>query len=202
MRAFRLSGVRNNRRNNNDKFLRYAVEMSAMDRLALSLDATAPTPAESGVAGDQVAGTPTDVNTHVAPPLEGQFLERAFLGLVANRPKNFGGDLHAPMIGAMINNLSHEKEMAKHQASELQTQLNALNAQLHTKEIQIVKLEVQLSEGRITNIIQKVCTFLSPVAVSIAIDLYKSNFAPAAALVAGLGALLLFTNFIPKRGAR
>lgn len=202
MRAFRLSGVRNNSRNNNDKFLRYAVEMSAMDRQALSLDATAPTPAESGVAGDQIAGSPTDVSTDVAPPLEGQFLERAFLGLVANRPKHFGGDLHAPIIGAMINNLSHEKEVAKQQASELQKQLDALTTQLHSKDIQIVKLEAELSQGRITNLIQKFCTFLSPVAVSIAIDLYKSSFVPAAVLVAGLGALLLSTNFFPKRGAK
>lgn len=172
-----------------------------MDRQSLSLDAAAPTPAESGVAGDQLAGSPTDVKTDV-PPLEGQFLERTFLGLVADRPSRFGGDLNAPMIGAMINNLSHEKELAKQQAIELQKQLNALTAQLHSKEIQIVKLEVQLGEGRITNIIQKVCTFLSPVAVSIAIDLYKSSFVPAAVLVAGVGLLLLLTNFIPKRGAK
>ena len=54
-----------------------------MDRQALSQDAAAPMPAESGVDGAQMAGSPTDVKTDIAPPFEGQFLERAFLGLVA-----------------------------------------------------------------------------------------------------------------------
>jgi hypothetical protein len=173
-----------------------------MDRQALSEDIAAPTPTESGVDGGQLAGSTADLKTDAAPPLEGQFLERAFLGLVADRPSRFGGDLNAPMIGAMINNLSHEKETAKQQVTELQKTVNALTAQLHSKEIDIVKLEAQLGEGHRANNIQKVCIFLSPVAVSIAIDLYKANLTPLAVLVGGLGALLLLMNFIPKRGVK
>lgn len=172
-----------------------------MTQLAPSHDSEAPTPSDSGVDGAQLAGSQTDVQLNTSPPLEGQFLERTFLGLVADRPARFGGELNAPMIGAMINSISHEKEAAKQQVADLQAQINSLTAQLHDKEITIVKLTVQLQEGRTTNLIQKVCTFLCPVAISIAIDLYKSS-QTSAALVAALGALLLMTNFIPKRGTK
>ncbi|WP_063033526.1 hypothetical protein [Pseudomonas yamanorum] len=153
---------------------------------------------ENGVDGTQKVGDPADIQESPAP-LEGQFLPRTMVGLAADLPGKFGGIVSAPILSAMIKDLSAERDSLKAQVASYQDQIGKVTQDLHNERIARAKLEVRLSESEKSNIIQKLCTFFSPVLVSIAIDLWKANLNSAVPL--GLiGIALLLVNFVPKRG--
>lgn len=163
-------------------------------------NAAVPTPAsdQTGVDGTQVAGNERDVDTK-GPPLVGEYLGRAFIDLAADQPDSFGGDLNAPMITAMINQCIHDKSVAQDEAADKQVKLEALSEELATLKTELAVARAQMESSVLTNRVQKVCAFLSPVCLSFGIDLYKAQFTlSVVAFVVGL--VLLAVNFIPSRG--
>lgn len=159
-----------------------------------------PTSADNGVTGNQQAGIVAEIAAEPAPPIEGQYLERTVMGLVADRPGKFGGDINAPMLGAMLNDFAFERAEAKKLAAANQAKLDQAFADLNEEKLKNVRLEERLNGSQKSNAIQKVCTFFSPVLGSIAIDLFKANSVLASCLVGAIGVVLLLINFIPNRG--
>lgn len=153
---------------------------------------------DSGVAGTQQAGTSEEVAA-TPPPLEGTILPRTVIGLVAGSPDHYGGAQNAPIIGALINDFAYDKEQARNLAAEKQLLLDNALAQLSAAQLTNARLEARLTESMRANLVEKVCTFFSPVLLSLGIDLFKSN-ATSSYLVAAIGVGLLLTNFIPRRG--
>jgi hypothetical protein len=165
---------------------------------AMESDGNAPNPTDDGVNGTQQAGNLEDFGESATPPLSGQFIERALVGLAAARPGKFGGDLGAPIFVAMVNHLTHEKEQAKAFASEAQSRLDRTSDELNTLKVKVVRLEERLKSSQNTGRIKQVCAFLSPIFYSVAIDLSENN-AKTAAVVAIAATALLFVNFFGFR---
>ncbi|MDI3355670.1 hypothetical protein MO767_15085 [Pseudomonas sp. UYIF39] len=161
--------------------------------------ALAPTPYDNGVKGTQQAGLVEDIGESATPPLTGQFIEKAMIGLAAARPGKFGGELGAPMFTAMINHLSHEKEQAKSSEIAAQIKLEAVTAELNALNIQKVRLDERLENLRSTSRIKQTCAFLSPIFFSVAIDLHKGNL-NISVVVAIASTVLLAVNFFGFRG--
>ncbi|MGY2253640.1 hypothetical protein [Pseudomonas reactans] len=159
----------------------------------------APSPSDNGVSGTQQAGLVEDIGGSATPPLTGQYMEKAMLGLAAARPNKFGGELGAPMFAAMINHFSHEKEQAKAAATTAQEKLESVTAALNVLTSQKIRLEERLENLRSTNRIKQTSAFLSPVLFSVAIDLYKSNL-NISVVIAIAAAALLAVNFFGFRG--
>ena len=159
----------------------------------------APSPSDTGVSGTQQAGLVEDIGGSATPPLTGQYMEKAMLGLAAARPNKFGGELGAPMFAAMINHFSHEKEQAKAAATAAQEKLESVTATLSVLTSQKIRLEERLENLRSTNRIKQTSAFLSPVLFSVAIDLYKSNL-NISVVIAIAAAALLAVNFFGFRG--
>ena len=159
-----------------------------------------PTPADanSGVSGTQQAGTSAEISA-IPAPLEGQLLQRTFISLVAGSPDRYGGEHNAPIIGALINDFAYDKDQARNLAVEKQQQLDKAIADLNEQKLANVRLEERLAESARSNLVQKICTFFSPVLLSLAVDLFKTN-ATSAYLVGVIGLGLLLTNFVPRRG--
>ena len=161
-------------------------------------DAPAPEQTDSGVAGTQQAGSTSDI-VAVAAPLEGQLLPRTVMGLVANSPDHYGGQHNAPIIGAIINDFAFDKDKAGALLAEKQAMLDKAIADLHEQTLKNARLEERLNESVRSNMIAKICTFFSPVLLSLAVDLFKTS-ATSSYLVGAIGLGLLLTNFIPSRG--
>lgn len=159
----------------------------------------APTPIDNGVSGTQQAGEIEDIGESATPPLTGQFIEKAMIGLAATRPGKFGGELGAPIFTAMVNHFSHEKEQAKSHASAAQHKLEAISEELNALKIQHVRLDERLQNLRNSSRIKQTSAFLSPILFSVAIDLYKSNL-NISVIIAIAAAALLAVNFFGFRG--
>lgn len=165
----------------------------------LSAGTPAPLPDDPGVNGTQVAGEEGDIAVE-APPLVGDYMERTFIGLAAEKPQSFGGALNAPMITAMINQCLHDKTRAQNDAAERQAQINELSAELSSLRTQLAIARSEMASSVKTNRIQKVCAFLSPICLSFGVDLFKANL-NLSLLAFAIGVVLLAINFIPGRGA-
>ncbi|QQD53759.1 hypothetical protein MHB_0027110 [Pseudomonas fluorescens BBc6R8] len=159
----------------------------------------APNLFDNGVSGTQQAGIVEDIGDSAVPPLTGQYIERAMIGLAAARPGKFGGDLGAPMFTAMVNHFSHEKEQAKSSATAAQAKLEAVAAELNALKLEKVKLDERLDNLRSTSRIKQTSAFLSPVLFSVAIDLYKGNM-NLSVVIAIAAAALLAVNFFGFQG--
>ncbi|WP_448694565.1 hypothetical protein [Pseudomonas moraviensis] len=159
----------------------------------------APISSDNGVSGTQQAGLVEDLGASATPPLTGQYMERAMIGLAAARPNKFGGELGAPIFTAMVNHLSHEKEQAKASASVIQTRLEAVTEELNALKIQKVQLDERLENLRSTSRIKQTCAFLSPILFSVAIDLFKNNL-NISVVIAIAATALLAVNFFGFRG--
>jgi hypothetical protein len=159
-----------------------------------------PTPddTESGVSGTQQAGAAGEVAA-TPPPLEGQLLHRTVIGLVAGSPEMYGGAQNAPIIGALISDSAYDKGQARILAAEKQQELDETKAELNVQMLKYARLEEKFNANLRTNIVQKVCTFFSPIALSLAVDLFKAN-SNASLLIGAIGLGLVLTNFVPERG--
>ena len=152
----------------------------------------------SGVTGDQQAGTVAEI-APTPPPLEGQFLHRAFIDAATENPRRYGGEHNAPLITALLNDFAYDKDQARKQAADTQSKLDQALIDLNEQKQRNARLEERLSEGARSNLVAKVCTFLSPVALSVAIDLFKAN-STSSYLIGAIGVALLLTNFVPHKG--
>jgi len=162
--------------------------------------AEVPTPddSDSGVSGMQQAGDASEVAATPAP-LEGQLLQQTFIGLVAGSPDKYGGRQNAPIISAFIRDSAYDKDQARLLAAQKQRELDEATSKLHAKELEYARLEEKFNASFRTNIVQKVCTFFSPIALSLAVDLFKAN-SNSSYLIGAIGLGLVLTNFIPGKG--
>lgn len=204
MQAFVFSVIRNKRRNKGrlldaaPNMLRFA--KPPLDGAGMERKQGVPTPddADSGVSGTQQAGDAEDV-TATPPPLEGQLLHRTFIGLVAGSPDMYGGEQNAPIIGALISDSAYDKDQARILAAQKQQLLDEATSELNEQKLKYARLEERVHASHRTNIALKICTFFSPIALSLAVDLFKAN-SNSSLLIGAIGLGLLLTNFIPERG--
>lgn len=158
-----------------------------------------PGPNENGVSGAQTKGSTTEITSDAAPPLTGELLPRTFMGLTSENPTNFGGADGARVLNAMINDLTFERDEAKFLATETQSKLDQARTELHDEQIKNVRFEERLGGAFKLGIAQRLCTFLSPILYSVAVDVFKTS--PSSSyIIFGIATLLLSTNLIPSRG--
>ncbi|WP_084297197.1 hypothetical protein [Pseudomonas sp. URIL14HWK12:I5] len=164
-----------------------------------------PDQVDSGVAGNQQPGSLDDI-APTPPPLEGELLPRTVIRLIEGSPDHYGGDQLGPVISAIINDAQYDKEQARGQVTAIQARLDAANAELVEQRLinarleeQLKSTEGQLKSGFYRNIFEKFLTFCSPVAFSVAIELFRLKSDLWWALAA-LGIGLLAVNFLPAKG--
>ncbi|MCF8985071.1 hypothetical protein GIW26_15995 [Pseudomonas syringae] len=162
-------------------------------------DVSPPDDPNSGVSGEQQPGDGREISA-TPPPLEGQLLQSTFMGLVSNSPDRYGGAQNAPIIGALIHDFAYDKEQARSLAAEKQRLLDLALNELTEQKLINVRLEERLKQSADSNRIQKVCLFLGPVLLAIAIDLFKANFATLACIVAVVGISLILTAVVSNIG--
>ncbi len=105
----------------------------------------------------------------------------------------------APAIAALINDAQVENKQTRKDLAALQAQLEEARSDLNEQKLLNVGLQAQINGALVLSRVQRLCAFGSPVAFGVAIDLHKATNTNLALLVAGLGILLLFANFIPGK---
>lgn len=158
-----------------------------------------PVDPNSGVSGDQQPGGRQEIAA-TPPPLEGQLLQRTFIGLVADSPDRYGGAQNAPIIGALIQDFAYEKEQARSLAAEKQHLLDQATNALNEQKLVNGRLEERLKQNARSNRLQKYCIFAAPILGSIAIDLFKANLTIPSYLIAAVGLGLLLAAAIFHAG--
>lgn len=153
----------------------------------------------SGVTGNQQPGAPGDIAPTPAP-LEGELiLPQTVRGLIAGSPQLYGGDQISSILSAILNDSQCEKEQARRQVAQIQASLDDAKADLFKEQLKNKGLSGQLNESVTRNRWEKLGAFLSPVAFSIAIDLFKAKF-ELSVVIGLLGLALLAASCWRSKG--
>jgi hypothetical protein len=158
-----------------------------------------PKPRDSGVSGTQEKGEEPQGVLETLPPLTRPALHDAFIGLTATRPRNFGGDFNAALIGSMVDHFSQESIDAKQSLKQKNQELRDTIDELSAAKIELATLREKLGAAAGLSRVKQTCTFIGTAVLGIAVDLYKNNFT-ISYLVGVSGAVLIaMTLFIDRK---
>lgn len=158
-----------------------------------------PNPRDSGVSGTQEKGDEPQGVLETLPPFSRPALRDAFIGLTATRPRNFGGDFNAALIGSMVDHFSQESIDAKESLKQKNEELRDSIDELSVAKIEIATLREKLVAAAGVSRVKQTCTFIGTAVLGVAIDLYKSNL-NISYLVGITGAILIgMTLFIDRK---
>jgi F0F1-type ATP synthase assembly protein I len=158
-----------------------------------------PNPKDSGVSGTQEKGEVRQGVVEALPPLNRLALHDTFIGLTASRPRNFGGDFNATLIGGMIDHFSQESIEAKQALKEKNQELSNKIEELSSAKIEIATLKEKLGAAAGLSRVKQTCTFIGTAVLGVAVDLYKNNFS-ISYLVGIIGVVLIgMTLFVDRK---
>lgn len=153
-----------------------------------------PDPKTTGVFGEQERGEEPQTTYQIIPR---HALRDTVMGLTANRPKNFGGDLSATLIGSVVEHITQESIDIKHTLELKNNELRAIIDELSAATVKIAKLEVNLETAIAVSRIKQACIFIGTAVTGISIELFRNNF-PISYLIGIFGLALIFLPLLFK----
>lgn len=132
-------------------------------------------------------------------PLAGLPLAQRVEGLAATRPRNFGGEIAANLLAGSFSQMSKDLQIQRESASAANERANQLQRELGTANTRVAVLEERLAAHERTQNVKHIAIFAGTALLAVAIDLFKAEMKVVGAIVAILGAGLLFFGWISKQ---